>query len=59
MDDQETGSAPRGQEAGPGPRELVFLLTEHQPLPEEGGERAFDIRVVPVTCEDVEAENVA
>jgi hypothetical protein len=62
MDDQGTGAAPRGQEAAPEPRGRVFLLAEHDPLPEgveEGDEGVFVIRLVAATREIVEAENVA
>jgi hypothetical protein len=62
MDDQRTEAAAPGQEAAPERRDRVFLLAEGAPLPdgvEEGDEGVFVIRVVPVTREDVEAENVA
>jgi hypothetical protein len=62
MDDQGTGSAPRGQEAAPEPRVRCFILGEHEPLPDglkEGDEGVFVIRLVAATREMVEAENVA
>jgi hypothetical protein len=62
MDDEGTGTAlPWGEcvtvEGG-----RIFLLGEHDPLPEgikEGDEGVFVIRLVAATREDVEAENVA
>lgn len=62
MDDQGTGTARAGREAAPEPRERVFLLAEHDPLPEgvsEGDEGVFVIRLVAATREDAEAARAA
>ena len=62
MEDEGTGTAlPWGQwETVEGGR--IFLLGEHDPLPEgvkEGDEGVFVIRLVAATREMVEAKNVA
>ena len=62
MDNQGTGTSPRGQEPAPAPRERVFLLAGRDPLPEgveEGDEGVFVIRLVAPTREDVEAARAA
>jgi hypothetical protein len=62
MDNQGTGTAPRGEEARPARRDRIFLRAGDDPLPEgveEGDEGVFVIRLVAPTREDVEAANVA
>ena len=76
MDDQDTGTlSPWGEEETLGAATTlpwgesvteeggrVFLLAEHDPLPEgvkEGDEGVFVIRLIAATREMVEAENVA
>jgi len=62
MDDQVTGAVPPGQEAAPEKRQRVFILGEHEPLPEcvkEGDEGVFVIRLVAPTREEVEAARAA
>jgi hypothetical protein len=62
MDDEGTGTALPWGECVTVEGERIFLLAEHDPLPEgveEGDEGVFVIRLVAVTREDVEAENVA
>jgi hypothetical protein len=62
MDNQGTGTAPCGQEAASEPRERVFILGEHEPLPDglkEGDEGVFVIRLVAATREKVEAARAA
>jgi len=59
MDDQTTGAAPLGQEAKPELRKRVFILREHEPLPEGFQEGDEVIRLVAATREMVEAERAA
>jgi len=59
MDDQTTGAAPLGQEAAHEKRVRVFLLPEHEPLPEGFQEGDEVIRLVAATREMVEAERAA
>ena len=62
MDDEGTGTTLRWRETVTVEGGRIFMLGEHDPLPDgvkEGDEGVFVIRLVAATREMVEAENVA